>query len=192
MKQDAKPDQGDEPERDELREMLRHWQVPGAPPEIEEGLRRAFRGRRAPPRRALWLSLAACVALVLTWQMRPGDPPVRPAVAPRPAPPAAAQPLPGLTVDLGQSARSASVAVTPARTRRHATRTPTQPEVVVEPAQAELLAQLGRDLWKTRQAAPGTTIPQMPDVEVPRYRQEWEAVAGEWPLVQQSVPIGER
>ena len=62
----------------------------------------------------------------------------------------------------------------------------------MERAQAELLAELGRNVWATRQAAPGTAIPQLPDVELPRYRQEWEAVAGEWPLVQQSVPIGER
>lgn len=192
MKQDAKPDQGDGPERDELREMLRHWQVPGAPPEIEEGLRRAFRGRRAARRRALWLSLAASVTLLVTWQMRHGETPVRPAVAPGPVAPVPSRPSPVQTVDRDPAPGSTSAAVGPPRTRRPAAPPPPEPEVVVEPAQAELLAQLGRELWETRQAAPGTAVPQMAEVEVPRYRQEWEAVADQWPLVQQSVPIGER
>jgi len=192
MKADARPDSGGGPEREALREMLRHWQVPGAPPEIEEGLRRAFRGRRAPRRRVLWLSLAACVTLLVTWQLWPGEAPVRPAAAPGPVAASASQPSPTHAVERDQASGSTPVAVTRARTRRPATPPRPEPEVIVEPAQAELLAQLGRKLWETRQAAPGTTIPQMPDVEVPRYRQEWEAVAGEWPLVQQSVPIGER
>jgi len=192
MKAAGRPDTGDGPEREELREMLRHWQVPGAPPEIEEGLRRAFRGRRAPRRRALWLSLAACVMLLVAWQMRNEETPVRPAATPGPVAAAASQPSPAQAVDRDQAPGSTSVAVTRARTRRPATPPPSEPEVVIEPAQAELLARLGRELWETRQAAPGTTILQMPDVEVPRYRLEWEAVAGEWPLVQQSVPIGER
>jgi hypothetical protein len=186
MKQDAKPDQGDGPERDELHELLRHWQVPGPPPEIEEGLRRAFRARRAPRRRALWLSLAACVTLLVAWQL------VRPAVAPGPVAPVPSRPSPVQTVDRDPVPGSTSAAVGPARRRRPATPPAPKPEVVVEPAQAELLAQLGRELWETRQAAPETAVPQMAEVEVPRYRQEWEAVGDQWPLVQQSVPIGER
>jgi hypothetical protein len=192
MKADARPDSGGGPEREELREMLRHWQVPGAPPEIEEGLRQAFRGRRAPRRRVLWLSLAACVTLLVSWQLWPGAAPVRPAAGPGPVGAPATQPSPTQAVDGDQASGSTRVAVARARTRRPATPPRPEPEVIVEPAQAELLAQLGRELWATRQAAPGATIPQMPDVEVLLYRQERETVAGEWPLVQQSVPIGER
>jgi len=59
-------------------------------------------------------------------------------------------------------------------------------------AQAELLAELSRKMWGTREAVPGTTIPEMPEGDVSRYREQWETVAGEWPLVEQSVPIGER
>lgn len=194
MKADAKRDSGGGPERDELRELLRHWQVPGAPPEIEDDLLREFRRRRAPRRRALWFSLAACVTLLVTWQLRsvdapvrPADPPVPAAVGPGPVAAAASPPSPAQVVDRDRASGSTSVAVTRARTRRPATPPLTEPEVVVEPAQAELLAKLGRELWETRQAAPGTTIQQLPHVELPRYRAEWETVAGEWPAVQQSV-----
>lgn len=188
MKTDARPDPGDRPEREELREMLRHWQVPGAPPEVEEGLRRAFRGRSAPRRRVLWLSLAACVTLLVAWQRWPAEAPVRPAAAPGPVTAPASQTSPTQAVDRDPASSSTGVAVTRARTRRPATPPRPEPEVIVEPAQAELLAEFGRELWETRQAAPGATIPQMPDVEVLPYREEWEAVAGEWP----SVPSDER
>ena len=192
MKADARPDSGDGPEREELREMLRRWRVPGAPPEVEEGLRLAFRARRAPRRSVLWLSLAACVTLLVAWQLWPGEAPVRRGAAPEPVVAPASQPSADLAVDRDPPSGSTHVVVTRARTHRPATTPRPEPEVIVEPAQAELLAQLGRELWETRQAAPGATIPQMPDVEVLPYREEWEAVAGEWPLVQQSVPIGER
>ena len=192
MKADAKRDSGGGPERDELRQMLRHWPVPEAPPEIEKGLQRAFRGRRALRRRALWLSLAACVTLLLTWHVRRLEPPMRPAAAPGPVAATALQPPPAPAAERERAPGSTPVAVAPARARRPSGPRRREPEVIVERAQAELLAELGRNVWATRHAAPGTAIPLLPDVEVPRYRQEWEAVAGEWPLVQQSVPIGER
>jgi hypothetical protein len=64
--------------------------------------------------------------------------------------------------------------------------------VVVEPDQAALLAELGRKVWETRQAAPGTAIPQMPEGDVPRYRDEWQTVASESPFVEEPGAIGGR
>ena len=191
MKADARPDAGDGAEREELRALLRQWQVPGPPPEIEDDLRGEFRHRRSPGRRALWLSLAAGVTLLLTWQLRsvdvparrPADPPAQPAVGPAPVA-AAAERAPAST--------ARSMAVVRARARGPSGPPRPEPEVIVEPAQAELLAEHSRELWGTRQAAPGTTIRQLPEVEVPRYRAEWETVAGEWPAVQQSVSISGR
>ena len=191
MKENAKPDSGGGPERDELRAMLRHWHVPGTPPEIEDALRREFQRRRSPRRRALWVSLAAGVTLLVTWQMRPPDLPVRPASPQAPLAAAPSPVPPPLTVEPERNPGSTSVAADSGRVRRPSSPAPpeAEPEVIVEPAQAELLAELGRKLWGTRQAVPGTTIPQMPEVEAPRYRAEWEPVAGEWPLVHRFVPI---
>ncbi len=75
--------------------------------------------------------------------------------------------------------------------------------MIVEPRQAELLVQLGRRLRDVREAMPGTAVPRAetlpesaPDLpiqdmrvmDLPPYRNEWEAVAGEWPSVHRSVP----
>jgi hypothetical protein len=74
--------------------------------------------------------------------------------------------------------------------------------VIVEPGQAELLAQLGRGLRDVREAMPGTAVPRVetlpagvPDPpvqdvrvsEMPQYRDQWETAAGGW-LVHRSVP----
>jgi hypothetical protein len=192
MKENAKPDWGDGSERDELRAMLRHWPAPATPPEIEDVLRREFRRRRSRRRRALWVPLAVAATLLMAWQMRSLDvprPPARPEV-PVAAAPSPAAPLPTVEPDrvLGQTRALAE----PVRVRRRPIQGPKEPEVIVEPGQAALLAELGRKLSGTRQAIPGTTIPQMPEVEVPRYLEEWQAVAGEWALVQEPDAIGGR
>jgi hypothetical protein len=192
MKANARPDPGDGPERDELRTALRHWRAPAAPPGIEADLRREFRLRRRSRGRArvLWLSLAAGLTLVVAWPLLTPDVP-----SPSPSAPA---PFAGASAPLVQMAEpdrvtgSSSVATDEGRARRRPTRAPKEPEVIVEPAQAELLAELGRQLSGTRQAIPGTAIPQMPEVEVPRYLDEWQTVAGEWPVVQESDAIGGR
>jgi hypothetical protein len=192
MKENAKPDWGDGPERDELRAMLRHWRAPQAPPEIEDALLWEFRRRGTRRRRALWVPLVAAAALLMAWQMRRGDLPPRPASLRAPV---AAAPSPAprhLTAEPDRASGSRSAAAEPGGARRRPSPAPKEPEVVVEPAQAELLAELSRKMWGTRQAVPGTTIPEMPEGDVPRHREQWEPVAGEWPLVQQSVPIGGR
>jgi hypothetical protein len=80
---------------------------------------------------------------------------------------------------------------------------PTEPEVIVEPGQAELLVQLARELRVLRPAEPATTLPRIETVpadapeapipkallaEAPSYRAEWETVAGEWPFIHRAVP----
>lgn len=192
MKQDATRDEGAGPERDELRAMLRHWRAPQAPIEIEDALLWEFRRRRLYRRRALWVPLAAAAALIVAWQMRSADLPLR---SPSPEAPVSVAPslaTPRRTVEPDRVSDSTPAVGEPARARRRPSPAPKEPEVVVEPAQAQLLAELSRRMWGTRQAVPGTTIPEMPEGDVPRYREQWETVAGEWPLVQQSVPIGER
>jgi hypothetical protein len=192
MKQNLKPVGGDGPERDELRAMLWHWPAPQTPPEIEGALRREVRRRRSRPRKALRISLAAAATLIVAWRMISPDLPVvsRSAEAPVAAVPSPAAPL--LKLEPDRVAGSPPAVADPGRARRQSTSGPKQPEVVVEPDQAALLAELGRKLSGTRQAIPGTAIPQMPEVEVPRYLEEWQTVAGEWPFVQESDAIGGR
>ena len=192
MKADARRGPGDGPERDELRTALRHWRAPAAPPGIEGDLRREFRLRRRSRGRArvLWLSLAAGLTLVVAWPLL--TPNVR---SPSPSAPAPVAAAPAPLLQMAEPDRvsgSSSVATDKGRARRRPTRAPKEPEVIVELAQAELLAELGRKLSGTRQAIPGTAIPQMPEVEVPRYLEEWQTVAGEWPVVQESDAIGGR
>ena len=138
----------------------------------------------------LWLSLAAGLALLVAWPLLTPDVPSRSPSAQAPVAAAPAPPLEVAEPDL--VAGSSSVTTDTGRARRRPTRAPKEPEVIVEPAQAELLAELGRKLSGTRQAIPGTAIPQMPEVEVPRYLEEWQSVAGEWPFVQESDAIGGR
>jgi hypothetical protein len=188
MKADARPDSGGGPERGELRAILRHWRVPEAPPELEEALRREFRRRRSPRRRVLWLSLAAGLTLLATWQILTSDlpsrrVPPRATVAVAPAMPAVLAPA-----ETDRAADATAVASDPAGARRRAIPAPSEPEVIVEPAQGELLAELARGAWGTRPMAPGTVFEQMPAAETPPYRGEWETVAGEWPQVQRFVP----
>jgi hypothetical protein len=192
MKQDLRPVGGDGPERDELRAMLRLWPGPQAPPEIEAALRREFRRRRSRPRKALWVSLAAAATLIVAWRMSPPDLPV---VSPSPEARVADVPSPVAplrTVEPARVSGGTPAVAKPDDARRRPLSAPKEPEIVVEPDQAALLAELGRKLSGTRQAIPGTAIPQMPEVEVPRYLEEWQTGAGEWPLVQESDAIGGR
>lgn len=192
MKQDAKADERDGPEREELRALLRQWPAPQAPPEIEDALRREFRRRRSRMGFPLWVPLAAAATLIVAWQMRPAGQPSR---SPLPEAPAASAPSPAApraTVGRDRVSGTTPALVEPIRARRRPIQRPRQPEVIVEAGQAALLAELGRKLSRTHHAVPGTVIPQMPEVEVPRYLEEWQAVAGEGPVVQESDSMGGR
>jgi hypothetical protein len=175
MKADARRDEESGRERAALRAELRRWPAPEAPAELERALVREFRRRHSPRRRALWLSLAAAAALVVAWQLRRGDeaPKAVPAqgavaVAPVPLPPAV-EPAARDRVLRSTTAAGAS------RPRPRAVPRTSAPRVIVEPNQAALLAELGRKVWETRLAPPGTVIPQMPEGDLPQYRDEWQA-----------------
>ncbi len=204
MKANLTPDPEDGPEREALRAFLRHWHVAGPPPDVEEDLRRTFRRRRRSGRRPLvWLALAAGLTLLALWQVRVAGRPVPPELpvavtSPRPAPSAAPEARPVLS-----AAGVAAAPAPPAGVRRGPVRSPAEPEVIVEPGQAELLAQLGRELRTVQQEAPRTTpvlietvpadapeapIPQMPATNAPAYRAAWETVEGEWPFIHRAVP----
>jgi hypothetical protein len=89
------------------------------------------------------------------------------------------------------------------RARRAPGSSPSERDVIVEPGQAELLAQLGRGLRDVREAMPGAFVPRVKtlpagasdlpiqDVRVtdlPPYRNQWETVAGGWSFEDRSVP----
>jgi len=186
MKADANHDWNDD-EAAELRAALRGWTVPPPPTEIEDALRGEFRRRRLRRRPAMWLSLAAAVVVVTlaAWPFVSTRLGGRPSVARVPSP------------TLGPSApeppRNAAI-----RTARRAVRSAALPKamkpepVIVEPAQAELLAEFGRRAWERAEAAPGASLPRMPAAEAPAYRAEWEEMAGVWPAMQVAVPKSER
>jgi len=201
VKENARPDPGGGPERDELRATLQSWKAPAAPAELESALRREFRQRRPRRHRAVWLSLAAALALLAAWpivaprlQERAATP-VDSASATVPAAPTAAHtpphtpPPPRLEP---AAPRTASAAARPVANRRAVTGKPPVPAVVVEPGQAELLAELGRKAWERTEAGPGASLPSMTAGEAPAYRAEWEEVAGEWPAVQVVVSTSGR
>lgn len=197
---------GDGPEREDLRKVLRQWHVPPPPPEIEDDLRRTFRRRRAKGRPALWLSIAAALALIAVWRIGVNGR----AVTPAPSRPAAAlaspPPPPTEAVDVGRpgsASRPAGRPSAPFSAARHPGEpapAPRQAEVIVEPGQGRLLAELGSSLRDMRQAAPGTSMPRIEagasdqraafaaaeEADVPEYRGGWETVAGEWPYVHRS------
>jgi hypothetical protein len=203
MKAKLRPGPEDGPEREALQAFLRQWDVGGPPPDLEEDLRRAFRRRRSGRRPVVWLALAAGLALVALYQgvsaRRPA--PAGPSVvvaSPHPAP--LASPASGPTVAPPEVPAAPAL---PTRVRRVPVPSPAEPEVIVEPNQAELLAQLGRELPTVQAEAPATSaprvevlpadvpeapIPQMEPTDVPTYRATWEAVEGEWPFVHRSVP----
>jgi hypothetical protein len=204
MKTDLTRGSEDDPEREALRAFLRHWDVAGPPPDLEEDLRRTFRRRRRSGRRpAVWLALAAGLALLALWRATPTGRPVAPE---RPVAAASPRPVPSARVESSPivgRAEPASVPAPPARMRRAAASPPREADVIVEPGQAELLVRLGRELRLLRPAQPATTLPQVetvpadapeppfprvPATDAPAYRATWETVAGEWPLIHRSVP----
>jgi len=195
MKADARTDPGDGPERDELRETLQLWKAPAAPAELEDSLRREFRGRRPRRQAVLWVALAAGLVLLAAWPLIAPRLERRPAAMPVPsasamtataAPLALKAPPPGLQP--AEAPRAALAVGRPVADQRPARRKPKEPAVVVEPRQAELLAELGRRGWERTEAGPGASLPNMPAAEAPAYGAEWEEVTGEWPAVQVVVP----
>jgi len=202
MKANLTPGPEDGPEREALRAFLRRWHVPGPPPGIEEDLRRTFRRRRSRRRPVVWLALAAALALLTLWQVTPTAKPVPPE---RPVVVASPRPAPSVPPESSPIVSRGDVAAAPAPLARvvRAPVPPTEPEVIVEPGQADLLVQLGRELQALRQAEPGGTpprietvpadapvapIPKMGAAEAQSYRAEWETVASEWPFIHLSVP----
>jgi hypothetical protein len=191
MKADASPDRHDEPERDGLAALLRSWRAPAPPPGIEDGLRREFRRRRrSRPRVALWLSLAAALAVLATWQIGLRKQAAAPAATERhvAAAPSSLQPEPAAP-KLEAEATPVSAPAAARSRRARAGQGPSRPEpaVIVEEGQAELLVELSQKLWEIRQAAAGTKVEAISAAHAPRYRAEWEAVAGVWPQFQRSV-----
>jgi hypothetical protein len=204
MKANLTTDPEDGPEREVFRAFLRHWHVAGPPPDLEEDLRRTFRRQRRSGRQpVVWLALAAGITLLALWQVRVTGrpvPPERPVVvaSPHPAP----SPAPEARPIVGAAGVAAAPAA-PSRLHRAPVPSPSEHEVIVEPGQAELLAQLGRDLRTVQQEAPRTTplligtvpadapetpIPRMPATDAPAYHAAWETVDGEWPFLHRAVP----
>jgi len=199
---------GDGPDRRELRSFLRQWDVPSPPPEIEEDLRRTFRRRREKGRPALWLSIAAALALLALWRIGREDRAATPAPTERPVAVASPLPPPPEAVEAGRARSSAPGAGGPsspapvAQRHRRQTPAPREAAVIVEPGQARLLVELGRKLRDVRQPPPGNSIPGIgqtsagppatigagEQTDVPEYRGEWETLAGEWPYVHRSRP----
>lgn len=208
MKTDLRRDSGGGPD-DSLQSILRRWEAPPAPGDLEGDLRNAFRRRRARRRGMGWLALAAAIALLAMWPLTrretataparvvarvPWAPPRPAVVAPRPSEP-------------GVALRAERIA----NPNRRASRAKAG-VVIVEPRQAELLARLGRELQRVRPSAsvvsgaPFTVVssepvagvpadaPETPTLaagvaEVPRYEGAWERVSGVWPPVQVSAPV---
>jgi len=194
MKADAGPDWDDGPERDRLRVLLRAWSAPEAPRAIEDDLRselrKALGRRRRGGMRALWLPLAAGLAGLAAWPLLAPDPGARPASAPAPPAPLAS----GAPTEAVSEARPLPSA--PARRAIAAGRAPgprtAGAAVIVEPAQAELLAEFGRRAWETPTAPGGEASEVVFGAEAPSYRGEWHEIAGEWPAIQVVVPSGGR
>jgi len=169
---------------------------------MEEDLRRAFRRRRAPRRRAPWLALAAAAALLAAaWPLLRRD--VAPSLP-------VSSPTASLTTPVPPTAPAATepgapAPIEPSGTRRRATAAPAPAleKVIVEPGQAELLVRFHQSLQDLR---PPTTVlsgdevevvpahaAETPDFtaavsEVPSYRAAWEKVGDVWPLVQLPAP----
>ncbi len=200
MKADRGFDGGDDgggPE--DLRTILRQWRAPAPSPEIEEELRRTFRRRRSSGRRRVWLALAAsllvvaALALLLNESMRaPGR------LAERPTPPLVSSPAPPPPVAPERAAIPGPAHATPAPAKRSPKVPLPRNEVIVEPGQAELLAELARQWRNVRQAGPGLSLPRIEVLpadappsailqaqakdEVPEYRTRWKDVESEWPF----------
>jgi len=211
VKADLRRDSGGGPE-ESLRSILRRWEAPSPPPELERDLRSALRARRPGRPVAGWLALAAALALLALWPLawrEPATAPARPVARVSVPPPVAAV---GSTAPREPAEASrASKARRVAGPRRRALQADAG-RVIVEPRQVELLVRFGEHLQHRRSSAsvfssapvtrvssePMTVVPagapEPPTLaaglaEVPRYRGDWERVSGVWPPVQLSAPI---
>ncbi len=185
--------------REPLRSILDEWRVREPPRKVEWQLRRTFRQRRRAGQRGrqAWAAVAAGLTLLAVFMSRrseDGKPPGVPPAATNPAPMAprmaTTEPHP-VEVPSASAAPSRPRVPPPAQGGR-----PAEPEVLVEPGQAELLVQFARNLRGTRQAPPGVSLPQIEVVgadapavaipfaeaaSVPAHRTEWETVEDQWP-----------
>jgi hypothetical protein len=207
VKADLRHDSGGGPE-EPLRSILRRWDAPPAPIDLEEDLRRAFRRRGTRRRAAGWLALAAGLALLALWPAprRDAATTARPPVASAPLPPPPALTVERAPAEPSRAARAPRVAPPHRRAPGDAA------GVIVESRQAELLVRLGEGLQRRRPSptvysgAPVTAASNAPVAVVPadapetptlaaglgevrRYQGEWEKVSGVWPPVQVSSPI---
>jgi hypothetical protein len=200
---------------DELRGLLREWKAPEPPAQLERALVWRLRRRSAWKRWAPWLAAAACLALVLLGRLTsaPTAPPPRGPgardAAREATPPAAAAPLAAASASrpAGATAPGASSegpsesgAATASQVGRASTAKAEDP-VLVEPGQAELLAELARALRGARQSPPGAPLPPIEvipahstppiessaDVELQPYQLHWESVGGEWPSMRRAL-----
>ena len=110
-------------------------------------------GGEVAERRLLWLAVAASLALLLVYQVKRPGRPAPPVVAERPA---LRTPPPPPRVEATRREARATPTLRPER-RGHAAAPPAEGAVIVEPRQAELLAQLARQLQGARQAPPGVS-----------------------------------
>jgi hypothetical protein len=188
---------------EDLRTILRQWRVPAPSPDMEEELRRTFRRGRSRMRRLVGLALAASLfvaaafVLRLTSSMKAPDRVAEPAASVSPS--AAGPPI----VESPPADMRGPVHASSAPAKRSPTVRPARNEVVVEPGQAELLAELARQLKGTRQGEPGVSLPRIEVVpadappsairkaqthdEVPEYRARWESIESEWPFAHWSL-----
>jgi hypothetical protein len=207
VKADLRRGSGGGPE-EPLRSILRLWEAPPPPADLEEDLRRAFRRRKSRHREGWWLALAAALALLALWPLmrRETTPTPGPSVAPVLSPP----PMPAAVVPPARTGTSpASPAPRVADTPRRAQRANAD-VVIVEPGQAELLVRFGEGLQRMRasttvlsgapvnvvSSAPVNVVPadapETPTLaarpgQVPRYQGDWERVSGVWPPIQLSA-----
>ena len=198
MRADAKPEPDGGWEREGLRKTLQSWTAPAPPAELEHALRREFRRRRPRRQPGVWMSLAAVLGVLAAWPIvaprlkgRPAAP-VHSASATAPAAPIAEPTAAPMPVPSRLEPAAPRIASAVAAGRREATSRSPEPAVVVEPGQAELLAELGRRAWERTEAGPGASLPSMAAGEAPAYGVEWEEVAGEWPAVQVVVSTSGR
>jgi len=184
---------------EDLRSVLQLWQVPGAPPEIADHLRRVFRRRRTRRQVVAWFAVAAGLALVFVTLMRWRDRPAVPANAHVRAP--VSTPAPRLTAAT-QRVESPARTTSPHRATRSPTPRSAMPDVIVEPGQAELLARLAQQLNGLCQVAPGASWPRVEEqpmetpvaaipsagvAQIPSYRMDWVARNGQWLPVHQPL-----
>jgi hypothetical protein len=140
--------------------------------------------------------LAAGLACLAAWPLVTPERAARPAEAPAPSATSGSRgsDTPGLpmSADVPGSLGAPLPAPAAVAGRRAAGAPPPRSAVVVEPAQAELLAEFGRRAWETPAASTGAAPVGLIVEEAPPYRGEWQELAGEWPAVQVVEPSSGR